>query len=135
MRKYRLAIVENDEDERFFMLDAFRAFAGFEILGEFGNGNQLLDWLSAGPQVMPELILSDLNMPGKNGYDVISETMDRFPGIKVVITSTSPVTSVREKCLGLGAFAFLLKPDVFIAYENYVKSFYKLLEKEYVSGS
>lgn len=129
MKKYKLAIVENDEDERFFMVDAFSAFAGFEIVGEFGNGNQLLDWLSAGPQVMPELILLDLNMPGKNGYDVISEATSKFPGLKVVITSTSSVTSIRERCLGLGAFAFLIKPDVFIAYENYVESFYQLLDE------
>ncbi|WP_439556098.1 response regulator, partial [Dyadobacter sp.] len=127
MKKYKLAIVENDEDERFFMADAFNAFNGFDIIGEFSNGDQLFEWLNGRPDTLPELILSDLNMPGKNGYDVITGIKANFPQIPVIITSTSSVSSTREKCVGLGARDFMVKPDIFIAYDRYAENLYKLI--------
>lgn len=127
MRKYKLAIVDDDEDERFFIQDAFNVFPGFEIVGEFGNGDQLLGWLEGPPAVMPELILSDLNMPGKNGYDVICDVQTLFPHIPVIITSTSTLNTIREKCMALGAYSFLVKPDVFIDYAAYAEKLYSMI--------
>lgn len=124
MRTFRLAIVENDEDERFFMSEAFRKYPAFEILGEFGNGDQLTDWLHSAPGALPQLVLSDLNMPGKNGYDIISELQTTYPDIAVFATSTSSVVSTREKCIRAGARDFIAKPDIFIAYESFVEEFY-----------
>ncbi|WP_031527669.1 response regulator transcription factor [Dyadobacter crusticola] len=130
MKKFKLAIVENDEDERFFMADAFNASQGFDIVGEFSNGDQLFEWLNTRPDTLPELILSDLNMPGKNGYDVIMGVKANFPQIPVVITSTSSVSSTREKCVGLGAREFMVKPDIFIAYDRYAESLYQLISND-----
>ncbi|ACT92775.1 response regulator [Dyadobacter fermentans] len=126
MKIFRLAIVENDEDERYFMSEAFKASGEFQILGEFGNGDQLTDWLHGRPAELPEIVLSDLNMPGKNGYDIIRELKVDYPGIAVIATSTSSVVSTREKCISAGAKDFIAKPDIFIAYEAFVKELYQL---------
>ncbi|PSL34116.1 response regulator [Dyadobacter jiangsuensis] len=126
MKTFRLAIVENDEDERFFMSEALRASGEFQILGEFGNGDQLTEWLYASPKELPELILSDLNMPGKNGYDVIDELKTTHPDIAVFATSTSSVVSTREKCIRAGARDFIAKPDIFIVYDAFVAELYRL---------
>ncbi len=126
MRTFKLAIVENDEDERFFMSEAFRASGEFEILGEFGNGDQLTEWLHGPAPQLPELILSDLNMPGKNGYDIIDELKMTNPDIPVFATSTSSVVSTREKCIRAGAKDFIAKPDIFIAYDTFVAELYRL---------
>ncbi|MCE6989599.1 response regulator [Dyadobacter sp. CY323] len=115
-----LAIVENDEDERFFMKEAFGASSSFQIVGEFGNGDHLLEWLENMPQQQPQLIVTDLNMPGKNGYDIIAEMHERRPQIRVIATSTSSISATRERCLRLGAREFLIKPDVFTEYEGFV---------------
>ncbi|MCE7042494.1 response regulator [Dyadobacter sp. CY312] len=76
------------------------------------------------------LILSDLNMPGKNGYDILSEMQsdDKYAAIKVVITSTSSIKSVRDKCLELGAFDFIPKPETFIDYSSFVTELYTRVE-------
>jgi CheY-like chemotaxis protein len=126
MKKFKLAIVEDDEDERFFMTEALTAFDGFEILAEFSNGDQALEWLRSGPQPAPQLLLSDLNMPGISGYELISEVKKSFPQIPVFATSTSNLPSTREKCLHLGAQEFLAKPEVFISYDRYAKTLYEL---------
>ena len=131
MTHFKLIIVENDDDERFFMKEEFQAFGAFEILGDFINGDTLLEWMNEHPAELPDIILSDLNMPGKNGYDIISyiRSEPEYAHIRVVITSTSSVISVREKCLAMGAADYLIKPEIFVDYGAYVKEFYQRMER------
>ncbi|GGB95971.1 response regulator [Dyadobacter sediminis] len=127
MRKYKILIVENDEDELFFMKESFNASGLFDIIGDVKNGNTLFEWLSdKSAQVMPDIILSDLNMPGKNGYDILSEIREKedYARIPVVITSTSSIKSVMEKCIRMGASDYLVKPESFIDYSSYAEDLY-----------
>ncbi|KAA6438283.1 response regulator [Dyadobacter flavalbus] len=127
MRKYRILIVENDEDELFFMKESFNESGLFDIIGDVKNGNTLFEWLSGKPaEALPDLILSDLNMPGKNGYDILAEIRENehYAHIPVVITSTSSIKSVMEKCLQMGASDYLVKPESFIDYSSYAKDLY-----------
>jgi CheY-like chemotaxis protein len=130
MKLYKIVIVENDEDERYFMKQGLEAFGAFHILGEFVNGDTLLEWLEQKPVDLPDIILSDLNMPGKNGYDILSTVKSHplFADIPVFITSTSPVVAVREKCLSMGANDYLIKPEIFTDYDGYVKTLHHKLE-------
>jgi CheY-like chemotaxis protein len=130
MNLYKIVIVENDEDERYFMKEGLQSFGGFSILGEFVNGDTLLEWLEQKPADLPDIILSDLNMPGKNGYDILSSLRSQpgFSDIKVFITSTSPVVAVREKCLAMGADDYMIKPEIFTDYDDYVKTLHHKLE-------
>ena len=122
MKKYRIIIVENDEDEQFFMQKEFKASDSFDLLTMAENGNELITWLNANPQNLPDLILSDLNMPGKNGYDIIREIKGSklYGNIPVVITSTSSTPTIMNECLSLGAAAYIVKPDTFIAYAPFI---------------
>jgi CheY-like chemotaxis protein len=132
MKLYKIVIVENDEDERFFMKQELEAFGAFKILGEFVNGDTLLEWFGRNSFEYPDIILSDLNMPGKNGYDILSEIKSdpQLKPIQVIITSTSPVIAVREKCLAMGASEYLIKPDIFTDYSAYVKTLYQKIEEQ-----
>ncbi|MCW3107113.1 MAG: response regulator receiver protein, partial [Segetibacter sp.] len=66
---------------------------------------------------------SDLNMPGKNGYDILKELRadSRFASLPIVITSTSSIKSVIDTCMQLGATKFIQKPDTFVEYEDFAK--------------
>lgn len=132
MKKYKVIIVENDEDEQFFMKEGFDAAGLFDILAQVKNGNALLEWLAGEEATAPDLILSDLNMPGKNGYDVIMDMKDhpKFGSTPVVIISTSSTQSIVEKCLALGAADYLVKPDTFNEYVPFVENLYRLIEEK-----
>lgn len=132
MKKYKIIIVENDEDEQFFMKEGFDAAGLFDILAQVKNGNALLEWLGGEEATEPDLILSDLNMPGKNGYDVIIDMKahPKFGGTPVVIISTSSTQSIVEKCLAMGAADYLVKPDTFNEYVPFVENLYRLIEKK-----
>lgn len=132
MRKYKIIIVENDEDERFFMLDSFKELDLFEITAMVANGNELFDWLDRNPADLPDLILSDLNMPGKNGYDIIQHLRahDSYKRIPIVITSTSSAQIAVDKCFELGADDYLPKPDTFVEYGPFIENLHKIVEEK-----
>ena len=132
MKKYRIIIVENDEDEQLFMKEGFDAAGLFDIVAQVKNGNTLLEWLNENKNALPDVILSDLNMPGKNGYDVINEVKANplYAHIPVLITSTSSTKTIIEKCMAQGAADYIVKPETFVEYVPYVESLYKRIEEK-----
>src|SRR4051812_34141201 len=61
----------------------------------------------------PKLLLLDLNLPKKNGYEVLSELRSdpEFSFLCIVIYSGSSNKDDVKKCLQLGASEFLQKPS------------------------
>jgi CheY-like chemotaxis protein len=125
-------MVENDEDERLFMKEGFDAAGHFEVLAQLRNGDALLDWLAENHGVKPDLILSDLNMQGKNGYDILSELKKdpAYSSIPIIITSTSNAKSIIEKCIAMGAAEYIVKPDTFVDYSTFANSLYKMVREK-----
>ena len=132
MKIYSIIMVENDEDEQFFMKEGFENAGLFRIITMLRNGDELMEWLAQHPGVVPDLILSDLNMPGKNGYDVIDEITANplYAAVPVVITSTSSTPTIINKCLSRGAADYVVKPETFIEYRPYVERLYQRIEEK-----
>ncbi|RYY96380.1 MAG: response regulator [Chitinophagaceae bacterium] len=131
MRTYRIILVENDEDEQFFMKEAFDASGRFTVLAQVPNGEGLMEWLREHPGQMPDLILSDLNMPGMNGMELLHALRadPRYAQLPVIITSTSSTPSIIDKALAAGASAYRVKPDTFIDYGPYIGKLLQQLEE------
>lgn len=135
MKKIKIITVENDEDEQFFMKEGFDKTGLFEIIAQLNNGDELQDWFANNPSVYPEVILSDLNMPGKNGYDILEDVRNNpnLSHIPVIITSTSYTKSIIDKCFAKGAADYLVKPDTFIEYIPFINNLHKVIvEKQLV---
>ena len=132
MRKYKIVIVENDEDEQFFMKEAFDASETFSIMAMCINGNELFEWLGNNKSSLPDVILTDLNMPGKNGYDIIEfiTSNSMFSHIPVVVTSTSSNPTIMNRCLSIGAADYLVKPETFVEYVPYIKDLHNRIENK-----
>lgn len=131
MKKIKLVIVENDEDEQFFMKDGFEGSGYFDVVAFAESGDDLLKLLN-NLDTPPDVILSDLNMPGKNGYDILKELRadSRFSKLPIVITSTSSIKSVIETCMSLGATKFIQKPETFVEYGQFSTKLAEILQKE-----
>lgn len=132
MTKYKIIIVENDEDEQLFMKEGFDKTGLFDVLGLVNDGHSLMEWLEENKDNLPEIILSDLNMPGKNGYDIIKEIKESetYSHIPVIITSTSSTKVFIDKCLAIGAADYIVKPETFVEYEPYVKKLHHVIESK-----
>lgn len=125
-RKIKVLLVEDNEDERLFMKEGFTATGLYEVVAEAGNGNEMLELLQQPGFSLPELVLSDLNMPGKNGYDVIKDVRAdaKWAGIPVAIITTAPQYPFAQRCKQLGACAYYTKPDTFLEYQTFAASIY-----------
>jgi CheY-like chemotaxis protein len=77
----------------------------FAISGEDAL-NQLKTRLQ--PEVM--LILSDINMPGMNGFDLLAEAKKLWPQLPVAMITAYGDDDSRRHALELGATEFLTKP-------------------------
>lgn len=120
-----MLIVEDNEDERLFMKEGFIQTGLYEITGEAENGNEMLELLNNSSQ--PDVILSDLNMPGRNGYEVIMDvkTNSQYSHIPVIILTTAPLKPYAERCKKLGACAYYTKPDTFLEYKEFAENIYE----------
>lgn len=136
MKKYKLVIVDNDEDERLFMKSGIEQTGLFEIIAQAEHGHHALEWLETNTSSLPDLILSDLNMPVKDGYELLEALRGEqlYAHVPVVITSTSATPSTIAKCLALGATDYLVKPDTFLDYDSYGRELYKRLQQKIHQG-
>ena len=107
----RILVAEDD--------DAFRALliATLHIAGhdpiELEDGAELEDYLSlSGAKLLsaPDLILTDLRMPGASGLDVIARARGRGVKCPIVLLTAFPAAEVFEQAERIGQITVLGKP-------------------------
>ena len=126
MEEIRILIGEDDADDRFLLRTAFEENGYSDTLHFVENGVQLLDYLydiSEGEifEQLPHFILLDLNMPKKDGREVLKELKSNplFKQVPVIIFSTTNNEHEMRRCYELGANSYITKPNSF---ENLVKT-------------
>jgi len=111
MTNYTIFYTDDDEDDLSIFADAVEAIKQKITLQTYTGGEKLLNAIF-NPPPTPHVVFLDLNMPGKNGFDVLEEirSSEDKKDIPVVIYSTSSEPSIIEKCRNLGANCFITKP-------------------------
>ncbi|MCJ7511998.1 MAG: response regulator [Anaerolineales bacterium] len=56
------------------------------------------------------LLITDINMPGKNGLELLEQARERDPNLQVVIVTGGATLETAIQALNNGAFAYLTKP-------------------------
>lgn len=102
---------DDDEDDLSIFSDAVESLSVKIQLKTYSGGDKLLTAIY-NPPPTPHVVFLDLNMPGKNGFDVLTElrNSDKKTNIPIVIFSTSNEPGIIEKCRSLGANLFITKP-------------------------
>jgi two-component system chemotaxis response regulator CheY len=105
----RILIVEDSPTMRALLVSALEALGRPVKITEVASGFEALREL---PRVAYDLILTDINMPDINGLELVSfvKSNPAFRAIPLVIVSTEGSERDRDKGLGLGADAYLVKP-------------------------
>jgi two-component system response regulator len=122
-----ILVAEDDADDRFLLETAF-AENGFKGKLEFvENGVELLEYLrnlksaEGNEHPLPGFILLDLNMPKKDGREVLKEIKEdpRFKKIPVIVFTTTKNENEINRCYELGANTYVVKP---VGFENLVRT-------------
>jgi CheY-like chemotaxis protein len=129
-RYKHLMLIDDDEDDRDFFLQAMEDVLPGMVCDTAPNGKVALDNLNASI-LRPDLIFLDLNMPLMNGWQFLSEIgkHEGLTEIPVVILSTSGDAQTVRQTLALGARHFITKPDQLPAWESVLKRFFDDIEK------
>ncbi len=101
-----ILIVDDDSLSRNLISDAIKA-EGFELLTEAENGLKALDYVQT---TNFDLVISDLNMPGMNGIELLHKIKDINPATAVIIMTGYPSIDVSVSAMQYGAVDFLTKP-------------------------
>lgn len=114
-----ILMADDDADDRRLTQEAFEEARLINDVRFVENGEQLLDYLRrtgayAPPAEAPRpgLILLDLNMPRKNGFEVLDwiRHQPALRRLRVYILSASSRTEDIERAYDLGANSYLVKP-------------------------
>lgn len=113
-KQLRIFYLDDDADDRFLFQEALSELSIDTEVTVLEDGEALL-YLLENPPPVPNLIFVDLNMPRKNGYQVLTEikTNRSLKQLSVVVLTTSAEKTVIESTRRLGADAFITKPDSF----------------------
>jgi DNA-binding NarL/FixJ family response regulator len=78
----------------------------FDLVGVVHDGRALVD---AAGKLRPDVIVTDLSMPGLNGLDAIGQIRSRHPAIKIVVLTMHPDTQLAVEAFRAGASGYVLK--------------------------
>jgi DNA-binding NarL/FixJ family response regulator len=104
MTKPRILLADDRPD----VLDALRGLLDElgEVVGTVTDGHMLVD---AARRLEPDLILSDISMPGLNGLDATRVLRACVPQSKVIILTVHREPIYLSMALDAGAWGYLLK--------------------------
>ena len=81
-----------------------------EVIGQASNGLDALNAINAlDEDAMPDIILTDIEMPKMNGIELSEKIAMQFPAIKMVIMTTFSRAGYIRRSLSAGVKGFILK--------------------------
>ncbi|HSL21844.1 MAG TPA: PAS domain S-box protein [Vicinamibacterales bacterium] len=92
----RILVVEDDPDARLFTTAALRRY-GYRVT-EAASADEALRQLE-GQERWPDLVLTDIVMPGRNGRDLAAALLAERPGTRILLT-----TGYLDNCVNAPAF-------------------------------
>ena len=130
-KTYRIFVVEDE----LLILESYKSILkahGHQVAGFATDGITALQELAATPC---DLVLMDINIPGKNGLEVVRELYEASQ-IPVIFVTGYYSQQLVDQATALGAFGFIVKPvdekqllaAIPVAMQRYFE--YELVKKE-----
>jgi two-component system chemotaxis response regulator CheB len=106
----RILVVDDSVVIRKVLAEALATDASIEVAGTAADGNIALAKI---PQLNPDLVTLDVEMPGKSGIETLVEIRKLYPKLPVIMfsTLTERGAAVTLDALSLGASDYVTKPS------------------------
>jgi DNA-binding NarL/FixJ family response regulator len=117
--KPRIAIVDSQPSSRIGLSHFIKKIGLWEIAWASATAEEALTKIA---EAQPDLMILEIQLPGKDGLELIKHLMPLYPQLKVLVHSAHVEEFYAERCLRAGAMGYLHKMDPMGNFENAVKS-------------
>jgi len=104
--KTRILIVDDHPFVRQGLKAALAGSVEFEAADEAADGEEAILKTRS---MKPDIVLLDISLPGKNGFEVLKQLQAEMPQVKILILSTFPEKQYAVRCFANGARGYLTK--------------------------
>ncbi len=123
---HNILVVDDDALSREFLVEAVRALGYDAQAAETGD-----EGLRLAKRTRPDLVLSDLRMPGMDGIELVRELQSEYPGLPCVVITAHGSVDAAVEAMQSGARDFLLKPCSHDALDVVIRRVDKMLRLEH----
>ncbi len=106
LEKARILLVDDHALFRSGMASLLAGRPDMEVVGEAETGEEAV---RLAEELMPDLILMDINMPGEGGMEATRIIKDQMPYVKIVVLTASDENDLLFEAVKAGAQGYLLK--------------------------
>ena len=110
----RILLVDDHTLFRRSLATFLRAESEYEVVGEAANG---IEAIEKARDLMPDVILMDVSMPGINGLDAMRQILEFLPSARIVMLTASEDEDAHLEAVRIGAQGCLQKaiePEVLL---------------------
>jgi DNA-binding NarL/FixJ family response regulator len=104
----RILIVDDHPMTREGLRGVINREADFTVCGEAANANQALE---AVQKLTPNLVLTDITLPGKSGLELVKDLKTIHPQLKILAISMHDESLYAERMLRAGANGYITKQE------------------------
>jgi two-component system nitrate/nitrite response regulator NarL len=115
----RILLADDHRHAREGMRTIVSTIPDFVIVGEASSGEEALELTN---ELLPDLILMDINMPGMGGLEAVKLIKNSLPSVKIVMVTVSDDVSHLFEALKKGAQGYLLKNLNPSAWRDYLRA-------------
>lgn len=110
----RILLVEDNDSDMHLLEKALQARGIAYELIRYEDGEEAMRFMASNRTLTPDLILLDLNLPRREGFDVLRavRTMPRLVGVPVGVFTSSNAARDRRRTALIGADKYIYKPVV-----------------------
>jgi DNA-binding NarL/FixJ family response regulator len=101
-----VSIVEDNDQLRGTLARVIGRAEGFQCVSHYGNAEDALKDL---PNVRPEVVLMDINLPGMNGVECVRQLKQLLPQTQVMMLTVYEDTENIFNALAAGSSGYMLK--------------------------
>lgn len=102
----RIVIADDHPVVRMGVKNMLQSDAGFEVLGEASDGDEAI---TATLELLPDILLLDLNMPRLPGLEALRAIMGGSPTVKILLLTSTITSQQIIEALQIGARGIVLK--------------------------
>ena len=81
---------------------------GFEWVGQLPDADRLIEQVQ---QAQPDVVLLDLDMPGKDAFMAMRELADAAPDVRTIVISGHVRSELVDKAVEAGAWGYISKSE------------------------